>query len=1102
MATAVLPTNAFPPGTAASAYPASNWRVVGEPPRGAPVGSLVASATVGADGNLTFTGLADDTGYYAAALIGGVWKYWGFNTESDETPDGFDARMDAAEASLLAVVSNSAINVTQAPYFALPGLGDCRAAVQQAWEDATAQGRSCFIPSPTEDDELDIAYAIGSGLETPLNPAPLIGTPGRKSILRSDPSYSANGPLIGHIAGSVEPINGFYMSDITLDGDYDDNLVANTLVTLDVALASGADQQHAGTITVVEDLTTLGFTPSGRARFLGNDLANADTFSYTSLDAHHFYGVERITNSGSTPIAHASGTLIRQYITNIGLLRFSAFQGMTLIRSDFVNGGGYGVGLQGYSGSGGPRRQWDFYAEDCHFINNGRGNSADGIDVKSSARGLMVRCYAEGNGDKGINIRGEGWVYINCHANGNATGFGLDAIYPTTAQASAQLSVACSASDTTLTFDNLGPIPAGAPIDYGGANLLSNSRADNSTANWAAVNGLVAAASSPARGAETHSFEVTSSVPAGSVYLVPPVPPAVNTPACDPGDQLSLSGYAMAPLGARTCNVWLRFYNAANVQVGADVQGTPAACDTATWTRYTVTATAPALAAYARPFLLFTAIASGDKVHWTDLQLELAATATTYAPGNGEVTPGPIDCYLGTEKIRGTVTGNTLTSVTRGMAGTRACAHLVSAPNSDHPTWLVWWPDSEDDLDEAYRDEGHQRHSTHALFGCEAYDNSGTAIGIVSGGWRAINRAYVHGCTARRNYRGLLGQANRGQTTIEVSGGSFDENVEGIRLYNVLHYSLNGFSACYNTGASGVAGDGVYIDDCPNGGSIADTNIRGNAGYGIRSVRSTDYVAAWGNHLVGNTLGDHLMVGTHNTGDTFGRFDAADNPITSVGDPLAVTDAANKQWVLAQMALGTQARSIGNGPWYPGKAILTVPQEMAASSLTLVNGTLYGVCFTAPEALVVGKLVFHAGSILMVSGTLCRLGLATLAATNNYRDFTTVAAIDSDTTLFKTTPTRPWERALSTAGGYPATYTLTPGDRYAVLLIIVGSSTAPSIRASTAMGTALISGGSAQLTALVDQSQALALTGQTDIPASGTFATGSMDRVPLLGVTV
>lgn len=68
----------FAVGTSIGAYPKSAWREHELPPSGTPKGSATASANVGASGTVAFTGLADDTRYFATDASG--TKYVSFST--------------------------------------------------------------------------------------------------------------------------------------------------------------------------------------------------------------------------------------------------------------------------------------------------------------------------------------------------------------------------------------------------------------------------------------------------------------------------------------------------------------------------------------------------------------------------------------------------------------------------------------------------------------------------------------------------------------------------------------------------------------------------------------------------------------------------------------------------------------------------------------------------------------------------------------------------------------------------------------------------------------------------------------------------------------
>src|SRR5262245_13196471 len=79
MATVTLQVGqAFPAGTSVGAYPQGNWAFSQLPPKGTPAGSAAETATVATDTTLTYTTLTDNAIYYAAAQVGGNWRYYSF----------------------------------------------------------------------------------------------------------------------------------------------------------------------------------------------------------------------------------------------------------------------------------------------------------------------------------------------------------------------------------------------------------------------------------------------------------------------------------------------------------------------------------------------------------------------------------------------------------------------------------------------------------------------------------------------------------------------------------------------------------------------------------------------------------------------------------------------------------------------------------------------------------------------------------------------------------------------------------------------------------------------------------------------------------------
>jgi hypothetical protein len=109
----------------------------------------------------------------------------------------------------------------------------------------------------------------------------------------------------------------------------------------------------------------------------------------------------------------------------------------------------------------------------------------------------------------------------------------------------------------------------------------------------------------------------------------------------------------------------------------------------------------------------------------------------------------------------------------------------------------------------------------------------------------------------------------------------------------------------------------------------------------------------------------------------------------------------------------------------------------------LVNGAEYWTFFTPTYALTISQIAYaSAGAASGV--TLARFGLYTADGDGNA---TLVARTASDTTIFNAGSTV-FTRSLATDGGYPATYALVAGTRYAVAICIAASNTGSALAAS------------------------------------------------------
>lgn len=145
---------------------------------------------------------------------------------------------------------------------------------------------------------------------------------------------------------------------------------------------------------------------------------NPDSATTTTVD---FFALEGLILDGNK--ASAAGVVATSVV---------ALDGCTFFRArdcTFQNGLGYGLAFQGHLGGSQPGDQTEIYLENCYFLNNGDGVGGpvfDGLDIKDSDTVTIIGCSADGNDDKGIDVRGENVSVSGCSANNNGTdGFGV-----------------------------------------------------------------------------------------------------------------------------------------------------------------------------------------------------------------------------------------------------------------------------------------------------------------------------------------------------------------------------------------------------------------------------------------------------------------------------------------------------------------------------------------------------------------------------------------------------------------------------------------------------------------------------------------------------
>ena len=139
--------------------------------------------------------------------------------------------------------------------------------------------------------------------------------------------------------------------------------------------------------------------------------------------------------------------------------------------------------------------------------------------------------------------------------------------------------------------------------------------------------------------------------------------------------------------------------------------------------------------------------------------------------------------------------------------------------------------------------------------------------------------------------------------------------------------------------------------------------------------------------------------------------------------------------------------------------------------------------FTPLETMTISQITMGNSSIPAASCTAARMGLYTFDGTTA----TLVARTADDTTLFNSLYTS-YTRSFSTTGGYPASYTLTAGSRYAFAYIVVAA-TMPTIY------NAPLGDNNAGVIGALSPRISGVRTGQTDLLVSTTI-NGPSDQVP------
>jgi hypothetical protein len=153
-----------------------------------------------------------------------------------------------------------------------------------------------------------------------------------------------------------------------------------------------------------------------------------------------------------------------------------------------------------------------------------------------------------------------------------------------------------------------------------------------------------------------------------------------------------------------------------------------------------------------------------------------------------------------------------------------------------------------------------------------------------------------------------------------------------------------------------------------------------------------------------------------------------------------------------------------------------------AANQTLAANRCYWTFFSPTTNITVSQIAAACYGTTAAGMTLCRMGLYTYNESTGA--LTLVAQTASDTTLFAAASTI-YTRSFSTAGGYPASYSLTAGTVYAVAICQLGATQNPGV-----VGTSVAQ----SILAALAPPLALMTTGNSDLPTSATPTTNGENK--------
>jgi hypothetical protein len=214
-------------------------------------------------------------------------------------------------------------------------------------------------------------------------------------------------------------------------------------------------------------------------------------------------------------------------------------------------------------------------------------------------------------------------------------------------------------------------------------------------------------------------------------------------------------------------------------------------------------------------------------------------------------------------------------------------------------------------------------------------------------------------------------------------------------------------------------------------GTITQTQISESANILPGSILGTAVITT------DSRLSDSRTPNSHASTHAIGGADALSASTTSTAGLVQLNDSTTStstSTAATANAVKVAIDRVRESLNYTSSVLDVVPRQQTMVGTAAASGTCYFSFFTPSANMTISQISFAVGAANSSGLTAARFGLYTFDGTTA----TLVARTASDTTIFNTANAVN-TRSFATAGGYPATYDLVAGQRYACGLWMTGT---------------------------------------------------------------